>query len=146
MNQADKIAYRASSLKCGREIIPATAITCFNVEGTDPYGKAFKKEVNVPKGEVQALWFGIDIPDGQKEGIYTGTITLSDADGAQSSIPLSIRIAGKALPDRGDSELWRCSRLRWLNSTLGIADTPTAPYTAMTVNENRIGCLSLIHI
>lgn len=113
----------------------------FNVEGTDPYGKAFKKEVNVPKGEVQALWFGIDIPDGQKEGIYTGTITLSDADGAQSSIPLSIRIAGKALPDRGDSELWRCSRLRWLNSTLGIADTPTAPYTAMTVNENRIGCL-----
>lgn len=141
VNQADKIAYRASSLKCGREIIPATAITCFNVEGTDPYGKAFKKEVNVPKGEVQALWFGIDIPDGQKEGIYTGTITLSDADGAQSSIPLSIRIAGKALPDRGDSELWRCSRLRWLNSTLGIADTPTAPYTAMTVNENRIGCL-----
>lgn len=141
VNQADKIAYRASSLKCGREIIPATAITCFNVEGTDPYGKAFKKEVNVPKGEVQALWFGIDIPDGQKEGIYTGTITLSDAGGAQSSIPLSIRIAGKALPDRGDSELWRCSRLRWLNSTLGIADTPTAPYTAMTVNENRIGCL-----
>ena len=41
VNQADKITYRASSLKCGREIISATAITCFNVEGTDPYVKAF---------------------------------------------------------------------------------------------------------
>ena len=141
VNQADKITYRASSLKCGREIISATAITCFNVEGTDPYGKAFKKEVNVPKGKVQALWFGVDIPDGQKEGVYTGTITISDANGAQGVVPVSIRIAGEPLADRGDNELWRYSRLRWLNSTLGIADTPTAPYTAMTVDENRIGCL-----
>ena len=111
------------------------------MEGTDPYGKTFKKEVNVAEGKVQALWFGIDIPGGQKEGVYTGTITISNAAGAQGTIPVSIRITGNPLPDRGDSELWRYSRLRWLNSTLGIADTPTAPYTAMTMEENRIGCL-----
>ena len=140
-NKTDRIGYQASSLRCGEEIIPATAITCFNVEGTDPYGKTFKKEVNVAEGKVQALWFGIDIPGGQKEGVYTGTITISNADGAQGTIPVSIRITGNPLPDRGDSELWRYSRLRWLNSTLGIADTPTAPYTAMTMEENRIGCL-----
>ena len=136
-----KVTYSASALKCGQEMLPATAITCFNVEGTDPYGKVFKKELNVAKGQVQPLWFGVDIPEGQKEGVYSGTITVSDATGAQGMVPVSIRIAGKALADRGDGELWRCSRLRWLNSTLGIADTPTLPYTAMTVDGNRIGCL-----
>lgn len=137
----NKIAYRASALTCGAEVIPAEAITCFNVEGTDPYGRFFTKEVNVPKGQVQALWFGVDIPSQQKAGVYEGSITVSDAGGKQATLPVSIRISGNPLPDRGDNEPWRHSRLRWLNSTLGIADTPTSPYTPMTVNGNRIGCL-----
>lgn len=139
--EVSKVAYTASDFQCGQEKLPATAFTCFNVEGTDPYGVTFKKELNVPKGNVQALWFGVDIPKGQKEGVYEGTITVSDASGAQNVVPVSLHIAGKMLSDRGDSELWRCSRLRWLNSTLGIADTPTLPYTPMTVDGNRIGCL-----
>lgn len=57
-----QISYRASDLRCGTEVLPATAITCFNTEGVDPYGKAFRKEVNVAQGKVQALWFGVDIP------------------------------------------------------------------------------------
>lgn len=139
--EVSKVAYTASDFQCGQEKLPVTAFTCFNVEGTDPYGVTFKKELNVPKGNVQALWFGVDIPKGQKEGVYEGTITVSDASGAQNVVPVSLHIAGKMLSDRGDSELWRCSRLRWLNSTLGIADTPTLPYTPMTVDGNRIGCL-----
>lgn len=71
------------------------------MEGTDPYGKTFKKEVNVAEGKVQALWFGIDIPGGQKEGVYTGTITISNADGAQGTIPVSIRITGIHCPTEG---------------------------------------------
>lgn len=136
-----KITYEATDLQCGTECISAKAITCFNVEGTDPYGVAFRKELNVPEGEVQALWFGIDIPSGQKEGTYKGKVTVRDADGRMGEMPLSIHISGKELADRGDSELWRQSRLRWLNSTLGIADTPTHPYTPMAVEGNRVECL-----
>lgn len=140
-NTVNQVSYQASSLQCGSNEIPASAITCFNVEGVDPYGKNFKKEVNVPKGDVQALWFGVDIPATQQAGDYQGTITVTDASGNKGMVPVSIRVAGQPLADRGDSELWRYSRLRWLNSTLGIADTPTLPYTSMTVDENRIGCL-----
>lgn len=136
-----KIAYKVSDLKCGGEMIPATAITCFNVEGTDPYGNHFQKEIDIEKGHVQALWFGIDVPSSQKKGVYEGMLQIMDAEGNEGTIPLRIRIAGEPLADRGDSELWRHSRLRWLNSTLGIADTPTNPYTPLTVTENRIGCL-----
>lgn len=136
-----EIGYEASPLQCGTEVIPANTITCFNVEGIDPYGKAFDKKIHVGREEVQPLWFGIDIPATQKEGTYKGTITVKDGTGKRSVVPVRLRIAGAPLADRGDSEAWRHSRLRWLNSTLGIADTPTAPYTGMTVNGNRIGCL-----
>lgn len=136
-----QLSYKASSFQNGADEIPASAITCFNVEGIDPYGKAFTKEVGVQIGNVQPLWFGVDIPATQKSGLYKGSITVSDGKGNQSVVPVNIRIAGTPIADRGDSELWKYSRLRWLNSTLGIADTPTIPYTPMTVDNNRIGCL-----
>ena len=136
-----EIGYEASPLQCGTEQIPANAITCFNVEGIDPYGKAFDKKIHVARREVQPLWFGIDIPATQKAGTYKGIIIISDGTGKKSVVPVSLRIAGAPLADRGDSEAWRHSRLRWLNSTLGIANTPTAPYTGMAVDGNRIGCL-----
>lgn len=137
----NKVTYKVSDLTCGEKTIPAAAITCFNLEGTDPYGSYFQKEVNIEKGHVQALWFGIDIPSSQKKGLYEGTLQIMDADRNEGTIPLRIRIAGESLADRGDSELWRYSRLRWLNSTLGIADTPTNPYTPLTVAGNNISCL-----
>lgn len=107
----NKVAYKVSDLKCDKEMIPATAITCINVEGTDPYGNSFQKELDVEKGHVQALWFGIDIPSSQKQGMYEGTLQILDVNGNQGVIPLRIRIAGAPLADRGDSELWRHSRV-----------------------------------
>lgn len=139
--EAKSVAYEVTDLQSASAKIPSKLVTCFNVEGIDPYGVAFKKHVDVKKGQVQALWFGVDIPSGQKEGIYKGTITVRDASGVFGTVPVAIRISGKELVDRGDGDLWRLSRLRWLNSTLGIADTPTHPYTPVTVKENRIGCL-----
>lgn len=137
----NQLTYKASTLRCGTDSIPSTAITCFNVEGVDPYGQAFKKELNVTKGGIQALWFGIDIASQQKAGFYKGYITVRNSNGKQGIVPINIRINGNKLADRGDSEPWRHSRLRWLNSTLGIADTPVAPYTAMTVTKNHVNCL-----
>lgn len=134
------ISYHASDLKSGNSVIPASSITCFNLEGVNPYGEAFKKKLDISQGNVQALWFGIDIQGNQPSGIYRGQIRISDAEGNEKSIPLQIEVKGEALADRGDNEPWRHSRLRWLNSTLGIADTPTLPYTAMTTDENRISC------
>lgn len=139
--ELQRLAYKASDLRSGSNVIPASSVTCFNLEGIDPYGKAFSPEVNVAQGTVQALWFGVDVPKQVAVGEYTGTVTVSDANGVTGVVPLRIKVQGTILPDRGDSEPWRHSRLRWLNSTLGIADTPTQPYTPMTVNGNIVGCL-----
>ena len=42
--------------------IPATALTCFNLRGIDYAGRPFVTRVDVPKGRVQPLWMGLDVP------------------------------------------------------------------------------------
>lgn len=136
------IRYTASALKTsnGNEI-PAQAFTCFNTEGVDPYGKKFEKKLNISKGFVQPLWFGIDIPKNQSPGIYKGTITIAGDKGVSKKVPVELTVSGSDLADRGDSEPWRHSRLRWLNSTLGISDEPIKPYTPVSFSNNQISVL-----
>lgn len=94
--------------------------------------------MNVPKGNVQALWCGIQIPKNAKTGEYTGTATLT-ADGEKpKEIKVTIRVDDTILADKGDSEEWRHSRLRWLNSTIGLNDSPVTPYSDMKMSGNSI--------
>lgn len=128
------VAYSISDLVAGSNVIPSSAITCFNLEGIGPYGDEFTKEVNVPAGDVQALWFGVDIPENQKTGTYKGSVTISSADGYAMVLPVSVKVGGRVIADRGDSELWRHSRLRWLNSQLSVSDEPTSDFPPISVN------------
>lgn len=134
------LAYQATDLVCGTKVIPASALTCFNLEGIDPKGNFFEKSIDVKKGTVQALWFGVDIPENIESGLYKGSITLSAQSGPKQTIPVSIHIQGTKLADRGDGEPWRHSRLRWLNSRLGEEDTPVLPYTEVRLKGNRFSC------
>lgn len=135
------IQYKTSDLTSGKKIVPSEAITCFNINGVNPSGQAFTKTVDVQPGGVQPLWFGVDIASNQPSGTYKGTIEISDSTGTVVSVPVELKISGNPIADRGDSEPWRHSRLRWLNSTLGISDKPTSGYENMQVDENRVSCL-----
>jgi hypothetical protein len=117
-----------SPLKCGKNTLPASSFTCFNTGGTDPYGNSFSKKIDVKKGDVQVLWIGIDIPESTVAGTYRGSVTVKTENDEPRSIDVTLKIADNILPDRGDNETWRHSRLRWLNSTLGIDDNPTHGY------------------
>ncbi|MDD4698100.1 MAG: DUF6067 family protein [Fermentimonas sp.] len=136
-----EIKYSFSDLKGKGKSIPKQNITCFNTEGIDPYGKPFNKNIDVEKGKIQPLWFGIDIPTDQQKGEYKGTVEISDIHGNKQTIPVTINVSGMSLADRGDSEPWRHSRLRWLNSTLGIDEKPIDPYTPISIVDNEISVL-----
>ncbi len=120
-----------SAFEGNRYTIQAAAMTCFNTGGTGPYGKPFEKRVEVALGAVQPLWIGIDIQENIPPGIYKGLVTVKPENAAAQSVEVSLRVGGKVLTDRGDNEPWRHSRLRWLNSTLGIDDNPTKPFEAI---------------
>jgi hypothetical protein len=121
-----------TSLRNGNHEIPAKGLTCFNTGGIDPYGEPFEKRVDVAKGAVQAFWIGIDIPEQLTPGTYKGQVTIKPENAKPKTIDITLKITDKVLADRGDSEPWRHSRLRWLNSTSGIDDEPTKDYKAIS--------------
>ena len=123
-------------------VIPASSMTCFNTDGIAPDGNPFAKRVDVKKGKVQPLWIGVDIPRRIQPGAYEGAVIVSPQNAPAQAVNVRIRIIGKLLVDRGDGEPWRHSRLRWLNSTLGIDDDAVPPYTPIRISAaNRFGIL-----
>jgi hypothetical protein len=116
--------------------LPAEAMTCFNTGGIDPNGKPFEKTVNVSKGKVQPLWIGVDIPRDIAPGMYKTDIEVVTANAGQKRVSAEIDVTDSVLEDRGDNQIWRHSRLRWLNSTAGIDDLPVSPYGAIQVGDS----------
>ena len=112
--------------------LPITSMTCFNTGGIDPSGKTFFKTINVSKGNVQPLWIGLDLPKNIPSGTYSGMLNIKSKN-AEQKVELNIKVSNDFLADRGDSETWRHSRLRWLNSTLGIDDNTVLPYKPIEV-------------
>ena len=125
----------------GGRPIPAASMRCFNLGGTDWTGRPLRKTVLVPKGKVQALWCGVDVPKDAAPGEYRGTATLSAKGIEPTKVELTLAVAETVLEDRGDSEPWRHSRLRWLDSTLAIDDEVVAPYTPVSVDGRTVRCL-----
>lgn len=138
----ENVEFEFESLKAGDTRILPTAFTCFNTDGVDPFGMAFKKQVDVPKGKVQSFWIGVDIPDGAEPGSFKGNVTVKTANSTTQNVILEIKITNELLVDRGDSQTWRHSRLRWLNSTAGIDNQPVAPYSPIERSEEGIYNLS----
>jgi hypothetical protein len=122
----------------GKETIPASEITCFNQEGINWDGKPIAFEVNVPESKVQALWCGLQIPETIRGGKYTGKVTVTADNAEPQVVDVVIHTGKEVLTDKGDGDLWRHSRLRWLNSTIGIDSLPMAPYEKIQIIENQI--------
>ena len=127
--------------RSGGDSIPASALRCFNTSGIDWRGRRMDKRVDVPKGTVQALWIGIDIERDTAPGSYDGTVTVRAAGQRPATVDVRLDVSDEVLEDRGDSELSRLSRLRWLDSTAGLDDTVTAPYTPLAVEGTTVACL-----
>lgn len=139
--QLKNLKFEKKTLYSRKGQIDTTAITCFNLEGIDPYGKPFTKSIGVAPGQVQALWIGIDLPSDIKPGVYRGVFRVSADNMPSIDIPVNLTISNELLADRGDGEAWRHSRLRWLNSNKGINDSPTAAYTPMKAQQGTLSCL-----
>ncbi len=122
-------------------VIPAAAVKCFNLGGIDWLGRPFQKTVNVPAGKVQALWFGVDVPTSATPAEYRGAVTIRPQNSPPTQVELSLAVSDRVLEDRGDSQLWRHSRLRWLDSTIGIDDQVIPPFTPLEVTGQTVRCL-----
>lgn len=140
-NDIKNIRVKFSDLQNGNSTIPASAFTCFNTEGTDWQQKPMNLTCHVSKGKVQPLWIGVQIPEDIKPGLYKGTVTVECENAAPEQVEVTFNISDRVLTDKGDGDIYRLSRLRWLNSTLACNDEIVRPFTPLTVSENTIHCL-----
>lgn len=122
--------------------IPHGRLRCFQLDNVDCPGRLPSKQVSVAKGKLQALWVGIDVPADAK-GLYQGTIKVKNgADASEADVAVRLDVAGEPLADHGDRDSWRLSRLRWLDSTIGLDDNVvTKPYTPIRRKGNTLKIL-----
>ncbi len=121
--------------------IPESFLRCFNVGGINWDGKELDKVCSVGKGKIQPLWCGIQIPLDVRPGKYTGTVTVKPKDMEKASIQLTINVTKEVLKDAGDSEIWRHSRLRWLDSRIAFDDLIVSPFTPVMVQRSTFSIL-----
>jgi hypothetical protein len=121
--------------------IPATALRCFNLTGTNWLGQPIHKTVHVPKGKIQALWLGVAVPQDATAQTYRGTLTVGASNAPSTSVALLLTVSNQVLADAGDSDISRQSRLRWLDSTIGLDDEVFAPYTPVQVKDRTVAVL-----
>ena len=135
-----RVALEFGSLRGSGGEIGAERFTCFNLGGTDFRGRAFTKEVFLEPRRVKALWIGIDLTDDIRPGEYAGELRVS-VDGRAERVSLTLRVADRHARFRGDDRPARHSRLRWLNSTLGMEGPPVEPYTPVRLEGRRFDIL-----
>ncbi len=123
------------------EVIPSSASTCFNTGGVDWTGQSFDKVCPVREGDIQALWCGVQIPEDISPGEYTGEVTLSPEGLDPTLLRIVLHVTDDVLEDRGDSDTWKHSRLRWLNSTIALDDGIVPPFSALQADGKKVSCL-----
>ena len=121
--------------------ISSSSITCFNLVGINQRGQPFAKTIHVAPQEIQALWFGVDVPENARPGRYAGVVTITAQGMEPQTVRLRLRVRNKILADRGDGDPSRLSRLRWLNSSHAVDDSVCAPFTPVKVKGRTVRIL-----
>lgn len=125
----------------GQVLVPDSGLKSFNQGGVDSFGRPFVHELPVAQGKVQAMWFGVQVPEGAAPGPYTGVVTITPQGQAPTSIRISLTVSANVINDSGDNNPSSMSRLRWLDSTLAEDDEIVKPYEPMTLEGSTIGVL-----
>lgn len=101
----------------------------------------------VKAGTVQPFWCYFEVPTNAKQGIHSGEINLiGDGDENSGGFPeqtlsFQLTVDGEPLPDGGDSESWKHTKLRWLTSSLGKNRTTPKLLAALQIKGTTISCL-----
>jgi len=122
-------------------VLPAKSLRVLNMGGHDHLGKAFVKNISVPKGEVRSMWIITDVSKDQQAGTYKGKVSVSATGTNEYTIDVIIHITNEVAENRGYNIPINMSRLNWLDSSIGIDDEVFAPYTPVTVNKSTISIL-----
>lgn len=117
----------------------STNFSCMSLGGNDYSGQAFTKLWYLPAGRLSSLWMGVQVPAaGTSASTLKGQMAVilrTSNDTATINIPVSIEVSGAPIVNAGDNEPSKLSRLRWLDSRIGISDRVPKPYTPIDCSD-----------
>lgn len=119
-------------------VIAASRTNVLNQGGTNWDGAHFASRVDVPAGNVQAMWCGIDVPNGASPGTYVGAATVTADGAAPVTVTISLVVRAVSVLAGGANEPEKMTRLKWLNSTMGQRNDVIPPYTAIVVTGRTL--------
>jgi hypothetical protein len=99
--------------------------------------KHVESKDEIAKGHVSSIWCALDVPADAKPGEYSSVIGGWNVP----DVPFRFTIAGTPLADRGDSEPWKLTKLRWLDSKIAEEGGLARPFTPLRVEGRTIHCL-----
>lgn len=130
-----------SDLKSVSSAIKKEHLSILNNYGNSWLGDTMQFQVQIPKDKVQAFWCLVNVPDGAKPGMYSGTITIHIRGLKDRIVPIKLNINNHIAKNHGVDEPWKQTRLTWLNSKMAERNALIPPYTALKLNNNEIELL-----
>jgi len=128
-------------LVAGGSTIPASALKCFNQGGVDWQGRDFTVTLDVPRGRIQPLWCGVQVPVSAAPGTYRGTLRVTATGQAAVPVSLALTVGQDSIPDGGADEPWWLARLAWLDSRLEEDHGIVPPYAPVSRQGDTLGIL-----
>ena len=112
---------------------------CINTDVVDKFGTPKKQSVKLKANVIQPLFF---IVEADKIGRRTETATVTvKADSGVYTFDINFKINDSLVANNGYNDLYRLSRLKWLNSTLAQDDMLVKPYIAPKHKGNTVSIL-----
>lgn len=111
-------------------------VICFNLDGTDADGNELKITRNVKEGEILPLWCGVRCERFHGSEIVIHAEAFADNTGHTEKITVKLQCLSEEIIRNGDDELWRLSRLFWLNDTIGISHDVISPYVPVELEDS----------
>ncbi len=114
-------------------------VSCINTDAVDKYGVRKKQMVTLKSNVIQPLFF---IVKAEKSGRRCETCQITISTKAEKyTFKMLFNILSAPVVNNGYNDLWRLSRIDWLNSDLCIDEEVVKPYVCPVCEKERLAVL-----
>lgn len=111
-------------------------ISCINTDVVDKYGKSKTQKVNLKRNVIQPLFFTAEADKQGKRQVSCAVTIKTEKESRTFNVIFNI--LSSPVENHGYNDLWRLSRLKWLNSDLCMDDSIVKPYTPPVIDGDRL--------
>ena len=114
-------------------------VSCINTDIVDKYGRKSSNTVKLKVNTIQPLFFTVQKTDECAE--FENAVITMNTEKESREFTVCFELADIPVVNNGYNDLWRLSRLNWLNSSLAIDETLVKPFVSPDLSDD---CLAVL--